>query len=66
MVQEMDDPEAGRVRFVANPIRMSETPASYDRPPPHLGEHNAEVLQQWLDLDPAELEQLAAKASQGG
>ena len=59
MVQEMDDPEAGTLRFVANPIRMSETPASYDRPPPHLGEHNAEVLQQWLDLDPAGWTQLA-------
>ena len=66
MVQEMDDPEAGIFRFVANPIRMSETPVRYDRPPPHLGQHSAEVLQQWLDLDQEGLDRLAAKATQEG
>jgi crotonobetainyl-CoA:carnitine CoA-transferase CaiB-like acyl-CoA transferase len=63
MVQEMADPVAGTLRFVANPIRLSETPASYDRPPPHLGEHSAEVLQQWLELDHAGLDRLTTKAS---
>jgi crotonobetainyl-CoA:carnitine CoA-transferase CaiB-like acyl-CoA transferase len=29
---------------VANPIRFSATPVSYDQPPPLLGEHTAEVL----------------------
>ena len=66
IVQEMADPAAGTLRFVANPIRLSETPARYDRPPPHLGEHNAEVLQQWLELDQAGFDRLAAQAFRPG
>jgi crotonobetainyl-CoA:carnitine CoA-transferase CaiB-like acyl-CoA transferase len=48
LVRELDDPEAGRLRFVANPIRLSETPARYERLPPRLGEHGAEVVADWL------------------
>jgi crotonobetainyl-CoA:carnitine CoA-transferase CaiB-like acyl-CoA transferase len=35
-------PEAG-VDTVANPLHLSETPITYRRPPPGLGEHDAEV-----------------------
>ena len=35
---------AGTVPQVANPIRLSESPVAYDRPPPMLGEHTADVL----------------------
>jgi crotonobetainyl-CoA:carnitine CoA-transferase CaiB-like acyl-CoA transferase len=35
---------------VANPIRMSASPVAYDRGPPVLGEHTAEVLAQWLGI----------------
>ena len=61
MVREMDDPEAGTLRFVANPMRLSETPPTYDRPPPHLGQHSAEVLQDWLDYDADGLAAVAAE-----
>jgi crotonobetainyl-CoA:carnitine CoA-transferase CaiB-like acyl-CoA transferase len=44
----MPHPCAGSVALVANPIRMSATPVAYDRPPPMLGEHTAEVLADWL------------------
>ena len=37
VLREMPDPNSGRLRFVANPIRLSETPVSYNRPPPRLG-----------------------------
>ena len=33
---------------VANPIRLSASPVTYDRAPPLLGEHTQEVLAQWL------------------
>ncbi len=39
---------AGEVKLVANPIRLSRTPVQYRSPPPLLGEHNAEVLADWL------------------
>ncbi|MCI4066400.1 CoA transferase [Micromonospora sp. R77] len=37
-------------RQVANPITLSAAPVTYDRPPPRLGEHTAEVLA-WLAPD---------------
>ena len=54
MVREMPDPEAGTLRFIANPVRLSETPVRYDRPPPHLGEHGEEILHDWLGSAPAQ------------
>ena len=35
---------AGTFPLAAHPAELSETPASYRRPPPRLGEHSAEVL----------------------
>jgi crotonobetainyl-CoA:carnitine CoA-transferase CaiB-like acyl-CoA transferase len=40
-------PEDSPVRSVRNPITLSETPADYRRPPPGLGEHDAEI-RAWL------------------
>jgi len=45
---EMPHPHAEKVALVANPIRMSESPVQYRRPPPMLGEHTEEVLASWL------------------
>jgi crotonobetainyl-CoA:carnitine CoA-transferase CaiB-like acyl-CoA transferase len=42
--------EAGGVRGVRSPLRLSETPAAARRPPPALGEHDAE-LRAWLAAD---------------
>ena len=42
---------AGTVPGVANPIRLSASPVAYDRGPPLLGEHTAQVLKQWLGVD---------------
>jgi crotonobetainyl-CoA:carnitine CoA-transferase CaiB-like acyl-CoA transferase len=50
---DLPHPVAGTVPGVANPIRMSASPVAYDRAPPVLGEHTAEVLGQWLGLDAA-------------
>ena len=43
------------VKVIANPVRLSETPASYRLPPPLLGEHTASVLSERLELSEAEL-----------
>ncbi|MGY8812400.1 MAG: CaiB/BaiF CoA transferase family protein [Pseudomonadales bacterium] len=39
---------SGEVKLVASPIRLSRTPVEYRIAPPLLGEHNAEVLADWL------------------
>ncbi len=50
------DDRAGGVRTVPqSPYRMSGAKAGVRGPAPHRGEHNAEVLGDWLRLSPAEV-----------
>lgn len=44
LVQELDHPEAGRIRVVGPAVKLSETPARIARTPPLYGQHTAEVL----------------------
>jgi len=48
---EMDHALAGRVPLVGSPFKLSETPVEYRMPPPLLGEHTDEVLQDVLGMD---------------
>jgi crotonobetainyl-CoA:carnitine CoA-transferase CaiB-like acyl-CoA transferase len=41
---EMPHPTAGTVKLVGSPLKLSDTPVSYVRHPPLLGEHTEEVL----------------------
>ncbi len=50
--------EKGSVDLIGNPIKFSETPVAYDRPPPHVGQHSDEVLEEVLGLDAAEIARL--------
>jgi crotonobetainyl-CoA:carnitine CoA-transferase CaiB-like acyl-CoA transferase len=43
------------VRVIANPVRLSETPADYRLSPPVLGEHTEEILRGRLDLDDTQI-----------
>jgi crotonobetainyl-CoA:carnitine CoA-transferase CaiB-like acyl-CoA transferase len=45
MVLELDHPLEGRVRQLASPFRLSDTPPTFRRFAPALGEHSVEVLQ---------------------
>lgn len=58
---ELPHPTAGSVKLVANPIRMSATPASYKEAPPLLGQHTDEVLRELLDYPDKKLDQLRDK-----
>lgn len=44
MKLEMDHPSSGKVSLIANPMRFTQHPIVYDRPPPVLGQHTDEVL----------------------
>ena len=49
------------LQVVANPVRLSETPADYRIAPPRLGQHTDEVLAGWLGLGASELADLREK-----
>ncbi len=58
MVVEMRHPEAGTIRTVGIPIKMSGTPGALRQAPPMLGEHTRSVLKE-LGFSPEEVESLA-------
>ena len=41
---------AGSVELIGNPLKLSASPVGYRRPPPLLGQHTDEVLEEWLGL----------------
>jgi crotonobetainyl-CoA:carnitine CoA-transferase CaiB-like acyl-CoA transferase len=59
MLRRLPHPAAGSVPQVVSPMRFAEAPLSFDRAPPLLGQHNAEILSD-LGLDDAEIATLAA------
>jgi crotonobetainyl-CoA:carnitine CoA-transferase CaiB-like acyl-CoA transferase len=44
VIVEVDDEETGTIPMPAPPVRLSETPATFRRPAPKLGEHSRDVL----------------------
>ena len=44
MVVEAEHPQAGTIRMVGIPLKLSETPGGIRRPPPMLGQHTDELL----------------------
>ncbi|MBV9734747.1 MAG: CoA transferase [Acidisphaera sp.] len=51
VVIDMPHASGASVKVLANPVRLSETPADYRLPPPLLGQHTEEVLTGLLGLD---------------
>ena len=61
MYLEMPHPTLGSIKQTGLPIKFSRTPGGLDRPPPLLGEHNQEILEE-LGHTPADIKKLAAKS----
>lgn len=57
----MDHDCGETIDLVGSPLKMSETPVSYDRTPPVCGQDTDSVLQEVLDLDVESLAELRAK-----
>jgi crotonobetainyl-CoA:carnitine CoA-transferase CaiB-like acyl-CoA transferase len=57
----LPDAPDGLLKLIGNPIKFSETPVTYRRPPPAMGEHSVEVLAEVLGLSEAEVQALVAK-----
>lgn len=55
MQVDVPHPLSGEVPLVANPIKYSRTPLSYDTPPPLLSQHTDQVLQKLLRKSDAEI-----------
>jgi crotonobetainyl-CoA:carnitine CoA-transferase CaiB-like acyl-CoA transferase len=58
---EVPHPLSGSVPLVANPIKYSRTPVTYDSAPPLLGQHTDEVLSELLGKSAADIAALRAK-----
>jgi crotonobetainyl-CoA:carnitine CoA-transferase CaiB-like acyl-CoA transferase len=60
MVHEMRHSANGgtTARLLASPIKMSQTPVTYRRAPPVLGEHTVEVMSDILGLEDSEIAEL--------
>ncbi|MBI1800604.1 MAG: CoA transferase [Chloroflexi bacterium] len=52
MIVELNHPLIGLVRSIGNPVHLSETPPTYHRYPPRLGEHSEEILSELANNDP--------------
>jgi len=51
----INHPQVGSVKISSFPVKFSETPASYVRPAPLLGEHNEEILTEILGYSKDEI-----------
>ncbi|TFW21419.1 CoA transferase [Massilia arenosa] len=60
MAVDMPHPAAGSVKLVRSPMRLSETPAEAELPPPLLGQHTDEVLRDVLGKSDADIAALRA------
>jgi crotonobetainyl-CoA:carnitine CoA-transferase CaiB-like acyl-CoA transferase len=56
--EEVEHPEAGRLKMPARPYRFSKTPCVLERAAPRLGEHNETVYCERLGYDAEELAEL--------
>jgi crotonobetainyl-CoA:carnitine CoA-transferase CaiB-like acyl-CoA transferase len=61
MLAEMEHPSAGKIKMAGIPVKFSATPATLRLPPPRLGEHTQNVLEDWLGMNEQEIAVLGEK-----
>ena len=65
MIVSMEDPVAGKLKLLGNPIRLQGTPPKLERFPPTLGQHNLEVARE-LGYSEAAITEMFDQGSLGG
>ncbi|WP_194726090.1 CaiB/BaiF CoA transferase family protein [Noviherbaspirillum malthae] len=60
---DLPHPSGGTVKLVGSPMRMSATPPRYDAPPPTLGQHTEQVLQDLLGYSEQQIGELRTKGT---
>ena len=60
-IVDVDDRAGGTRPVVQSPYRFKEAESGARGPAPHRGEHNAEVLQEWLELDQGAIDALVER-----
>ncbi|KAJ3035222.1 hypothetical protein HDV00_004130 [Rhizophlyctis rosea] len=58
MVEEVDHPRAGKIKLVGVPVKYGHTKPSIRLPPPTLGQHTTEVLQDVLGYEDSRVMEL--------
>ncbi len=58
---DLAHPEAGISPSVANPVRFSATPVSYQNAPPTLGQHSDQLLAELLELPASKISELKSR-----
>jgi crotonobetainyl-CoA:carnitine CoA-transferase CaiB-like acyl-CoA transferase len=61
MVHEWQHPLSGSVNLVASPLKLGGTPVRTELPPPLLGQHTEQVLQEVLGWDEQRIAALRAQ-----
>lgn len=57
-IVEFDHPVAGKVNTAGVTMKLSDTPLTIRRPPPTLGQHTTEILDEWLGASGAKIQEL--------
>jgi formyl-CoA transferase len=52
MIETLEHPTIGEIRLLGIPYKFSDTPAGVRRHPPLLGEHNAEIRREYVEVSP--------------
>lgn len=50
MFVDIEHPLAGKIKICGNQIKLSNTPVSFERPAPLLGQHTQEILKEMLNI----------------
>lgn len=61
VVQSLEHPLSDDVRLVRNPILLKQAVSCPDLPPPLLGQHENEILLDWLKIDPDKVRRLRSE-----
>ena len=58
MVTEVDHPACGPIKLINTPIKYSHATPGVRRPPPTLGQHTEEILEEILDYEKSDIARL--------